>query len=153
MTAPIGATPTVPVDYSMQNITPDKPKDTLLDPQAFLKLLVAQLQYQDPSKPVDTASFMSQTATLSQVQTMTSMSTSLTALASAQQVQAATSMIGKQITYLDDSGTKLTGVVDAASLSGGTATLQVGAADVPLNRVVEVSTATSSPTSSTTTTA
>jgi flagellar basal-body rod modification protein FlgD len=135
----------------MQNITPEQPKDTLLDPQAFLKLLVAQLQYQDPSKPVDTASFMSQTATLSQVQTMSSMSTTLSALASAQQVQAATSMIGKQITYLDDSGQKLTGVVDAASLSGGTATLQVGDAHVPLNRVVEVSTATSTSSSPTTT--
>jgi flagellar basal-body rod modification protein FlgD len=149
MTAPIGAAPTLPVDYSMQNITPEQPKDTLLDPQAFLKLLVAQLKYQDPSKPVDTAAFMSQTATLSQVQTMTSMSASLTALAASQQIQAATSMIGKQITYLDDTGMKLTGVVDAASLSGGAATLQVGDARVPLTRVVEVSTA--SPASPTTT--
>lgn len=144
MTAPIGAAATLPADYSMQAITPEPPKGAELDPQAFLKLLVAQLQYQDPTKPVDTASFMNQTATLSQVQTMSSMSSTLTALASAQQVQAATSMIGKQITYLDDSGMKLTGTVDAAALSNGAATLQVGDARVPLSRVVEVSTAPSS---------
>src|SRR5947209_8280119 len=32
--------------------------NTQLSSQAFLQLLVAQLQYQDPSSPVDTSSFM-----------------------------------------------------------------------------------------------
>src|SRR5918912_2041525 len=73
----------------------------LLDPQAFLRLLVAQLQYQDPSSPVDTSAFLNQTAQLSQVQTMNSMSSTLTSLATAQQTQAATGMIGKEVTYID----------------------------------------------------
>jgi flagellar basal-body rod modification protein FlgD len=112
-----------------------------LDPQAFLRLLVAQLQYQDPSKPVDTASFMAQTATLSQVQTMNAMASTLTSLANAQQAQAATSLIGKSITYADGEGVQRTGVVTSASLLASGATLKVGDADVPLTDVLGVSAA------------
>jgi flagellar basal-body rod modification protein FlgD len=114
----------------------DKP---LLDPQAFLQLLVAQLQYQDPSNPVDTSSFMNQTAMLSQVQSMTSMSSTLSALAQAQQTQSATALIGKQVTYVDANGVRNDGVVSSASLLATGATLQVGDATVPLSSVIAVS--------------
>lgn len=112
--------------------------NSLLDPQSFLQLLVAQLQYQDPTNPTDTSTFMNQTAMLSQVQTMNSMSTTLSSLADAQQAQSATGMIGKQVTYLDGNGMRVAGVVSAASLLSTGATLRVGATDVPLANVVEV---------------
>lgn len=115
---------------------------SLLDPQAFLQLLVAQLQYQDPSNPTDTSTFMNQTAMLSQVQTMNSMSSTLTALADAQQAQSATDLIGKQVTYLDSDGMRVTGTATAANLQGS-ATLQIGGATVPLANVVEVAAPTS----------
>jgi flagellar basal-body rod modification protein FlgD len=123
----------------------------MLDPQAFLQLLVAQLKYQDPSNPVDTSSFMNQTAMLSQVQTMNSMSSTLSALVSAQQAQAATGLIGKHITYLDDKGMRVDGVVSAANLLSSGATLVIGGATVPLASVVGVDDGTT--TSSTSTTA
>ena len=110
----------------------------LLDPQAFLQLLVAQLKYQDPSNPVDTSSFLNQTAMLSQVQSMDGMSATLTSLATSQQTQAATALIGKQITYLDGGGIKQQGVVTSATLSGGTATVLVGTDQVALDKVLEV---------------
>jgi flagellar basal-body rod modification protein FlgD len=113
---------------------------SLLDPQAFLQLLVAQLKYQDPSNPVDTASFMNQTAMLSQVQTMSSMSDTLSALADAQQAQAATGLIGKQVTYLDDKGMRVSGIASSAELLASGATLQVDGVTVPLSSVVEVTT-------------
>ena len=112
----------------------------MLDPQAFLQLLVAQLKYQDPTNPVDTSTFMNQTAMLSQVQTMSSMSTTLESLAGAQQAQAATGLIGKQISYLDAGGLRTTGVVTAANLLASGATLQVGDTVVPLSGVLGVTT-------------
>lgn len=114
---------------------------SLIDPQAFLQLLVAQLQYQDPTNPADTSSFLSQTATLTQVQSMDSMTSTLASLLSAQQAQSATAMIGKQITYTDSAGTAQQGIVSAVSLSGGVASLQVGGtggSSVPLSSVSEV---------------
>jgi len=102
MTTPItgvlsttATTPTTTPANTMS--TKATPKNDILDPQAFLQLLVAQLQYQDPSNPVDTSSFLNQTAMLSQVQTMNGMSDALTTLNGTQQGQAATSLIGKQI--------------------------------------------------------
>lgn len=111
---------------------------SMLDPQAFLQLLVAQLKYQDPTNPTDTSTFMNQTAMLSQVQTMGSMSTTLSTLAQSQQVQSATSMIGKQATYIDATGARATGIVTSASLSAGVATLKIGDSSVPLSGVIEV---------------
>jgi flagellar basal-body rod modification protein FlgD len=115
-----------------------KTDNSLLDPQAFLQLLVAQLQYQDPTKPVDTSAFLNQTATLTQVQSMTTMQDTLASLLGAQQAQSATAMIGKQVTYTDASGKSAQGVVTAASLFSGGATVQIGSTTVPLSSVTEV---------------
>ena len=112
--------------------------NSLLDPQAFLQLLVAQLQYQDPTNPVDTSSFLNQTATLTQVQSMTSMQDTLTSMLGAQQAQSATAMIGKQVTYTDSSGNQAQGLVTAASLFSGGATVQIGGTSVPLSSITEV---------------
>lgn len=115
--------------------------NSLLDPQAFLKLLVAQLQYQDPTNPVDTSDFMNQTATLSEVQTMASMQSSLAAVSSAQNAQEATAMIGKQVTYTDANGLLASGVVTSTQLLASGPTLQVGNANVALSAVSQVSAA------------
>jgi flagellar basal-body rod modification protein FlgD len=122
----------------------------MLDPQAFLQLLVAQLKYQDPSNPVDTSSFMNQTAMLSQVQTMNSMSSTMSALVSAQQAQAATGLIGKHVTYLDTNGMRVDGVVSAANLLSSGATLQIDGATVALASVVGVNDGTTTSTTTTT---
>jgi flagellar basal-body rod modification protein FlgD len=112
---------------------------SLLDPQAFLQLLVAQLQYQDPTNPVDTSTFMNQTAMLSQVQSMNAMSSTLTSLVADQQAQAATNLIGKKVTYADSAGIQQTGLVTSVSLGASGATLHLGdTVTVPLSGVLEV---------------
>lgn len=73
------------------------PKDkTQLDKDAFLKLLVAQLRYQDPSKPVDSSEFMAQTAQFTQVEKLEQLSSDSTATLSLQQGLAASSLVGKK---------------------------------------------------------
>lgn len=121
--------------------TSSSSSNSLLDPQAFLKLLVAQLQYQDPTNPVDTSDFMNQTATLSEVQTMASMQSSLAAVSSAQNAQEATAMIGKQVTYTNAAGLSATGVVSSTQLLASGPTLQVGNDTVALSSISQVSAA------------
>jgi flagellar basal-body rod modification protein FlgD len=116
--------------------------NTKLDSQAFLKLLVAQLQYQDPSKPVDTSSFMNETATLTQVQTMES-----SAQASA---QTAGSLVGHTVSYTAADGTTQTGFVSAATISSANPTLKIGANQIDLSRVQQVLASTVSTVNSTT---
>ncbi len=117
---------------------------SLLDPQAFLELLVAQLKYQDPTNPTDMSSFMNQTAMLSQVQTMNSMSTQLSSLASTEQTPAATSLLGKQVSWTDSSGNINSGVVSAVALASTGAMLQIGSHSVALSSVSGVTNAASS---------
>lgn len=143
MTSPIdGITATLPPDYDPANAKVNasgtgKPSQ-MLDSQAFLQLLVAQLKYQDPTNPVDTSNFMNQTAMLTQVQTMNSMSTTLTDMVAAQQTASATSMIGKVIAFVDPAGNQVEGIVDAVSLHKGSAMLHVGDLAVPLAGVLAV---------------
>ena len=59
----------------------------------------------------------------------------------AKQGQAATGLIGKQITYLDLAGAKQTGVVDSATIDGTTATLKIGNIPVALDKVLSVANA------------
>lgn len=54
---------------------PDRMKEMGSD--AFLSLLVAQLQHQDPTSPMDDAQFIAQLATFSQLDKLTAMATSL----------------------------------------------------------------------------
>ena len=43
----------------------------MISPDAFLKILMTQLQYQDPLDPMETNEFMSELAQLTQVQQLT----------------------------------------------------------------------------------
>ena len=63
---------------------------TRFDGETFLKLLVAQLKYQDPSKPTDTSDMMAQTAQLSMVERVNQMAESAEAMVKATQALATT---------------------------------------------------------------
>lgn len=114
-----------------------------LDRDAFLKLLVAQLKYQDPSNPTDNSQFLAQTAQYTMVDKINQM------VASVESGQAS-SMIGRIVTYCVDENGKptnaadarstRTGTVTSAMFSGTTQTLRIGDADVPMTSVREVTT-------------
>src|SRR3954452_17919687 len=89
----------------------------------FLKLLVGQLQHQDPMQPADDTQFIGQMAQFSQLEQETN-----TASASDQLVRASTlALIGRTVTYTDASHASQTGVVTAVDIgSTGKATLTVG---------------------------
>jgi flagellar basal-body rod modification protein FlgD len=117
--------------------TPASPLKSL-DENAFLKLLVAQMKYQDPSKPMDTNELMAQTATLTQVEKLGALVTAQQDLVSAQHIQTAGAMVGRTVTYTTSDGSTGTGVVTSATLTGSEPTLKVGNKDVPLSSVTEV---------------
>ena len=61
-----------------------------LDKDAFLQLLVAQMEYQDPLEPTDNTEYISQLATFSQLEETQNMQASL-------QEMEANSLVGKQV--------------------------------------------------------
>ena len=143
MTTPIS--PTGAQVSPIPSMASSGPADnTQLSSQAFLKLLVAQLQYQDPSKPVDTSSFMDETATLTQVQTMEQSSQASTEMLAAQRAQTASSLVGHTVSYTASDGTTQTGYVSAATISSANPTLKIGDNQIQLSQIQQVLASTTS---------
>jgi len=109
---------------------------TLGDKDTFLKLLVAQLKYQDPTKPADSTAFLAQTAQFTQVEKLEDMINMLRS----QRMIGASSLVGKTVSYQDATGALQTGVITSAKLNGDSEpTLKVGNTDVQLSKVTEIS--------------
>jgi len=111
---------------------------TSLDKDAFLQLLVAQLKYQDPTKPVDSSEFLAQTAQFTLVEKFDQLAEADKALLASTQTQTATAMVGKAITWSDATGTH-SGTVTSVTIANGTPKLRVGQVDVAMDTVTSVS--------------
>jgi flagellar basal-body rod modification protein FlgD len=109
-----------------------------LGQDSFLKLLVAQLRYQDPSNPADGTQFMAQTAQFTQVEKLTQLVTDQQSMMSTQRMLSAGTMVGRTVSFPGPDGTTSTGVVTSAAFTGSDPTLRVGDKDVPLSSVTEV---------------
>ena len=91
-----------------------------LDKDAFMKLLVAQLKYQNPMQPTDGNEYMSQMAVFAQVEKLTSLLTSQQATETWQQRTAAQGLVGKLVAGTDAEATAHTGTVTSVSFDGST---------------------------------
>lgn len=92
----------------------------------FLQLLVAQLQHQDPTEPMDASEQMSQLASFSQVEQQIQSNSKLESLISMTSLQLAQSYIGKYVEAADENGPK--GIVASVKVysDGVIATLEDG---------------------------
>lgn len=94
----------------------------------FLKLLMTQLENQDPTSPMDDQQFISQMATFSTLEQITNMSTSINNLVNSQnqnQFLQASSLIGKEVTFLNDQNQETTATVKSVAFKNGATTFQL----------------------------
>jgi flagellar basal-body rod modification protein FlgD len=113
-----------------------------LDPQTigkdtFLKLLVAQLKFQNPMEPVDSSQFMAQTAQFTMVEKLQALAAQTDALVAGEASQRAAGLLGRQVTYLDD-GVEKTGVVTGTRFGTDGPVLRLGTTEISLSDVREV---------------
>ena len=103
-------------------------KNDVLGKDAFLKLLVTQLQNQDPLNPLDDKEFIAQLAQFSSLEQMTNISegiTSLTEKTAQQDMLSAVNYIGKEVTAEGSSMTKAGNYVTPVYLTLDDAAAQV----------------------------
>lgn len=119
----------------------------------FLKLLVAQMKYQDPANPASSNDLMAQTATFSQVEKLEEIAQQNASLLALQRSSSAGALVGRTVTYTDESGASRTGVVTSVRLATDTSEAQamIGGVAVAMGRITEVAaSATTTPESSST---
>jgi flagellar basal-body rod modification protein FlgD len=107
----------------------------------FLKLLVAQMRYQDPSNPVDSSQMMSQTATFTQVEKLEQLVKQNTSLLILQESGTAAALVGRTATYTNERGESVTGKVTAVQLAtyANEAAAVINGVKVPVGRLTEIS--------------
>ena len=112
-------------------------KTGTLDYNAFLQLLIAELKNQDPTKPMDSAQYIGQLASFSNVEQSVKLNAKLDTLITSQALNQADSIIGRVVTSADGA---TSGVVSALKiLESGAVAILVGGAEVELGSGVTVS--------------
>jgi flagellar basal-body rod modification protein FlgD len=117
-----------------------------LGKDAFMQLLVSQLQNQDPINPQSNEDFIAQLAQFSSLEQMENLNDNFLGLAVLQQSNAlmsqlteGSSLIGQNVTYIDPATQEsISGSVTSVRIEEGIAVLNVGGQDVPLLNVVEI---------------
>jgi flagellar basal-body rod modification protein FlgD len=105
----------------------------------FLKLLVGQLQHQDPLAPSDDQQWIGQMAAFSQLEQVSNTAETTQKIVDALNTNGTLSLIGHTVTYIDEAGATHSGAVETVNMAGGKATLTVGGvAGIDAGTVTEV---------------
>jgi len=127
---------------NQQNQGADKAKSQAAeDSEMFMKLMIAQLQNQDPTSPADTSDFMQQISSMSMVESInnlvSSVETMSSSLLSSQAALQASSMVGRQAFVKTDTGslTVESGVEGMVSLDTSTPNLRIKVYDSSGNQI------------------
>ncbi|WP_421916479.1 flagellar hook assembly protein FlgD [Mesorhizobium sp.] len=129
----VDMTTTIPVGANQATTQTSK---TAVDYQSFLKLLIAEMKNQDPTKPMDSTQYVAQLATFSQVEQSVQTNTKLDQIMQSSALSQADALIGRNITSADG---KTTGTVASVTLgsNGLIAVLQNGTT-VPVGAGVSI---------------
>ncbi len=117
---------------------PATPPKQSMDSAMFMKLLVAQLQNQDPSSPMSTNDMMAQQTQMASLEQLTNMSQTSSEQFSLTMRMAAMNIVGKSVSYTDSDGSVVSGAATGASFASSVPTITVGGATVNLDKILSI---------------
>lgn len=132
MTSPLASAASVGAPAPAAGGAAPSNPSSMLGQNDFLKLMIAQLQAQNPLEPGNSNEYVSELAQFTQVEQTTN-------LANASELSSAVQLIGRTVSYNAASGQAVTGVVQSvqSSASGTTVTVE-GVPGVKLSAITEV---------------
>lgn len=141
MTTPVTTGTATPIAGLIGSAPTTAVGDTGMSKDTFLKLLVAQMKYQDPEKPTDSSALITQTATYSQVEALQTISEQNTAMLAMQRATSAGALVGKSVSYTGTDGTTTTGTVSSVLIATAATEAQatVNGVSVPVGRLTTIS--------------
>jgi flagellar basal-body rod modification protein FlgD len=134
VSTPPAATSPLATGSPTTTATQDIGKDT------FLKLLVAQMKYQNPMSPTDGSQFLAQTAQFSMVEKLEQLATQSTQMLTAQESTTATGMLGQTVVATGKDGKDITGIVTGMKITADGPVLKINGADYAYAAIKEVDT-------------
>ncbi len=87
-----------------------------MDLDQFLKLIITELQNQDPLSPTDNTALMEQIGQLRSLSANDKLTDTLTSFSITQELTTASALIGKKVDGLDEAGKEIKGVVERVSV-------------------------------------
>ncbi|MCL6442027.1 MAG: flagellar hook capping protein [Alicyclobacillus sp.] len=116
-----------------------------LGQNAFLQLMMTQMQYQDPLQPQDNSQFLAQLAQFTALEQMTNVAqtdssilNTLTTLETMSQLNFAHQLIGEQVTVTDANGTSISGTVTGIGIQNSQPTLVINGKSYDLTMLTGV---------------
>ncbi|MCM3699139.1 flagellar hook capping FlgD N-terminal domain-containing protein [Paenibacillus macerans] len=137
--------------YSQTNTKKTSTKSNELGKDDFLKLMITQLQYQDPLSPMDNAQFVAQTAQFTSLEQLVNISDQLAAMQ--ESLGNESGLIGKKVTWVVETKTGNydvktgkgevivetdSGIVDSIIVRDGVHYVKVGDKEIKISDVQQV---------------
>ncbi len=104
----------------------------------FLKLMIAELQNQDPMNPTDTADMLNQFGQMREIAANDKLTETLEGVLLGQNISTAGSLIGKLVEGMTEEGEKMIGQVDAVTVKDGDPTLLIAGKYISLRNVLQI---------------
>lgn len=102
-----------------------------LDQDAFMKILVAQLRYQNPLSPQqDSTEMIAQLTQFSILEQLNNLGYQMESMVGSSMAGALGNMLGKEVSYMDDQGGIQTGIAEAVIFRDGLQILVVSGVEV-----------------------
>jgi flagellar basal-body rod modification protein FlgD len=96
-----------------------------IDLDMFLKLMITELQNQDPLNPLDNKDMLAQISQIREVGASDKLTKTLESVLLGQNIASATNLIGADVSALTDAGERVSGVVNRISIDKGSPKLHI----------------------------
>lgn len=125
--------------YDPFTLEPVKTGEDALDRNAFLTLLITQMQHQDPLKPMEDREFIAQLAQFSSLEQMQQVNRNIEILAISTAITQATGYLGHTITaQTPEDAEPFTGTVSAVKYVDGIPMLVIGDREIQPGYILSV---------------
>jgi flagellar basal-body rod modification protein FlgD len=109
-----------------------------LDLGQFIKLLVTEMQNQDPMNPMDNSQILQQISQIKAIASNDRMSNTLTSMQLQQDMTSGSVLLNQTIKGMNSSGDMISGKVDKVTVAGTKVQLHVGDDTIDLKNVSEI---------------
>ncbi len=114
-------------------------KNFELKTEDFIKMMVTQLQNQDPLEPAKNQELLAQMSQIGQLQSATSLQETLKGVVTQNQIGAAAGLMGKKVEGLDTEDDPVDGIVTSVRVEADGVSLELdNGKSLPLSRVTSI---------------